>query len=188
MKTILFIVTAFAALLVSCKDDDHGNPREIKTESIMATSDTMWHYYCAEAQKVVGTGVEADNEIWAGKTNWDIAFKKYDIKINGGTSGAQNKGGLAIYNGNMSFEDILDLPSNPDFKVDHNMTETINGVETTVSKSEYKVVNLTDGEYTEAPIYILRGDTGEKYYKIDIVAHMLDETPGYIKFKVAQIK
>lgn len=177
-------------LMLSCEKDNSKDSEKTKAVTIFASADDVWHYYCGEAQKIVGTGVEADNHIWASKTNWDIAVQRYRIKTNGGTSSSQNKGGLAVYNGNSTFNDISKLTPDLDFKLDNTVEIPINGTSTLVSKSEYQVVNFTNEsmtEYDKAPIYILRGDTGSNYYKIVFTEYKMNENPGYVKFQIGRI-
>lgn len=190
MKKVFLFAAAFLSLLSCKKDNKYEDSKKINVVSIAATADDVWYYYCGEAQKIVGTGVEADNDAWASSTNWDIAVQKYRIKTNGGTSSAQNAGGLAIYNGEQLFDNISTLPSGLDFKMDRKAEEMINGAAMLVSRSEYQVVNFVEGsmtEYNKAPIYILRGDTGSNYYKIDFTSYDADKDSGSVEFRIAQI-
>lgn len=82
MRTKLFIsVFAIALVLFSCKKDEEKPSLVAQSKVIDATSQTEWVYFSFEKDTVVGVSDPANS------TDWDIAFRRYMIKTNGGKSG-----------------------------------------------------------------------------------------------------
>lgn len=89
-------VLCMALLLLSCGDDDNNEkpklPLNVKTVKEMQSNDFgTWHYFSFEKGVVVGTGStdpkKGDDAKWKARTDWDIAFNRYNIRTNGGVSG-----------------------------------------------------------------------------------------------------
>jgi hypothetical protein len=83
----------FSVSFVACSDDDDESPLAIEKEvEVEATAFDKWTYFSFKTGKVVGTsGVEETRE----EMDWDIAFHRYDIRTNSGTSGS-GKGGAYL--------------------------------------------------------------------------------------------
>ncbi len=115
MKKVNFLQTLWVLLALSigfgsCSDDDDPTPdpnnAEVKTVVINATAYDKWVYFSFEKDTIVGeSGVE---ETRSG-LDWDIAFHRYDLRLNCGASGT-GKGGT--YNaGAVDFNSITEAPS-----------------------------------------------------------------------------
>ncbi len=119
-----WIAVLFAALFIaSCSDDDNNEDPKIplgtKTVKELASKGfNTWRYYSFEKgfAEPVGIG-QADPESgddvkWAKRTDWDIAFNRYQIRTNGGASG-NGKGGTIIVKENATTTDFLSLKEAP---------------------------------------------------------------------------
>ncbi len=118
-----WIAVLFAALFIaSCSDDDDNEkkvPLDAKNVKELASKEfDIWRYYSFEKgfETPVGTGnadpAVGDDAKWAKRTDWDIAFCRYQIRTNGGASGS-GKGAVAITKENASINDFSDLKMAP---------------------------------------------------------------------------
>lgn len=98
-NSFYLLILAFAALIgfQSCDDDDDPAPlvnaivKEV--DDIDASGYTEWVYFSFEKGETVGTsGLE---ETRSG-TDWDIAFHRWDVRLNCGNSGSGQGGALLI--------------------------------------------------------------------------------------------
>lgn len=84
----LFIMLALATLVgfSSCKKDDDEPKPELKANevSITATDYGKWIYFSFDKKEIIGES--AVKELKEG-LDWDIAFNRYNIRLNGGKSG-----------------------------------------------------------------------------------------------------
>ena len=70
---------------------------------IDATSSERWVYFDLE------TGLEVDPEEPEDSVAWDLAFQRYEIRVNGGTSGSQDV--AVTWLEDVDFEDVTMAPS-----------------------------------------------------------------------------
>ena len=101
-KNLLLLFIAMGTLIgfQSCSDDDDDvQLKAIEKEvSIDATAYNEWVYFSFETGKEVGkAGVEEKKS----DLNWDIAFHRWDIRLNCGESGT-GKGGVILSEGNVA--------------------------------------------------------------------------------------
>ena len=99
MKLQFLVPAVMAGMMLfstSCKKDDTpdtpqaSSVKEVK--ELNASSQTEWTYFSfSEGKQVVVTNPRTSN-------NWDIAFNRYNVKTNGGTSGI---GGVEVVNTKM---------------------------------------------------------------------------------------
>lgn len=89
-KNRLFLPTLALVALVSfasCKKEEKDNPKPTLQENeveVKATDYGKWIYFSFEQNKTVGeSGIKETKE----GLDWDIAFNRYNIRLNGGTSG-----------------------------------------------------------------------------------------------------
>jgi hypothetical protein len=221
METRLFLTAAILSLsLVSCDKggDDPILPGATTEGYIDATASTTWHYYSFSEKKVVGSADESaeNNAVWAARTDWDIAVRRYNIRTNSGastTTGAQ--GGVYVFDaddtdefGNVdvttAFASVLNVPAAA-FAADRAfpsdmMTGGTTGGTSTVVRSEAVVVQVwrngnaaTGGyvmpaDYRSAPVCVFRSADGGNYYKVQFTQYKNDEAvTGHVKFYAAQI-
>jgi hypothetical protein len=83
----------FSVSFVACSDDDDESPLAIEKEvEIDATAYDKWVYFSFKTGAVVGTSAVDENR---DKLDWDIAFHRWDVRTNSGTSGS-GKGGAYL--------------------------------------------------------------------------------------------
>lgn len=68
---------------------DRETPDDVRTATIDASSETAWVYY----DLANGTVVDLTDDAAASSTAWQIAFRRYEIKLNGGSSGSSTVAG-----------------------------------------------------------------------------------------------
>ncbi len=93
---VALFLFATTLLGTSCEKDEPKKKRpEIFQHNIKDHS--KWYYYSFKTKQFVGTGdtdpAKGDDAKWAERTDWDIAFHRYDVRTNGGTSG-KGQGGI----------------------------------------------------------------------------------------------
>ncbi len=121
--TLLFAFTAFFAFQ-ACDDDDEPEPivNAIVNEvdDIDASAYDEWVYFSFEDGAIVGTS--AVEEKRAG-LDWDIAFHRWDIRLNCGTSGS-GQGGALKSTGNVAKTgwDALTVAPETGYAVDETIT------------------------------------------------------------------
>jgi len=109
MKLQFLVPAVMAGMMLfstSCKKDDTpdapqaSSVKEVK--ELNASSQTEWTYFSfSEGKQVVVTNPRTSN-------NWDIAFNRYNVKTNGGTSGI---GGVEVVNtGSKDFDAVTQYP------------------------------------------------------------------------------
>lgn len=86
MRNILLTALAVGALLVGCnkndkKENNQHSKAEVKEISINATAYDTWKYFSFTTGKEVNV-TDPKNDL-----SWDIAFKRYYVRLNGGASG-----------------------------------------------------------------------------------------------------
>ncbi len=89
--TLLFAFTAFFAFH-ACDDDDEPEPvvsAIVKEVDIDASAYDKWVYFSFEDGELVGT---SDVEEKKSGTDWDIAFHRWDVRLNCGESGSGQGG------------------------------------------------------------------------------------------------
>lgn len=96
MKTKYLLFATFIAVLSlsSCSDSSDDpvevNPQAVKTQSIDARDYSKWVYFSFSKGEVVTV---PDND-YQNNLDWDIAFHRNDVRLNGGLSG--NGAGAAL--------------------------------------------------------------------------------------------
>lgn len=106
--TLLMLGLVFMAMGSACKKDQPEEPElpiEVKEVSIDARDYAKWVYFSFEKGDVVE--IPADN--FAESLNWDIAFHRNDVRLNGGKSG-KGKGG-AINTGKKELAEVSEAPA-----------------------------------------------------------------------------
>lgn len=155
-----------------------------------ATSETDYVYFDFESQREVAPGTPGSSAAW------DIAFERFKIKVNGGTSGTGNVAVAALPNATFATLTTAppsgyasdDAPPVPDGGV------TDGGF---TAGSEGLIFHTGDGWYSYDPVnhvlaprpivYVVRSVEG-RYYKVQITGYYDQAgTPGYLGFRWAPI-
>lgn len=94
--TLLFALTAFVAFQ-SCEDEDEpeviANAIINEIDDIDASAYDQWVYFSFETGEIVGTsGLEEERS----GLDWDIAFHRWDVRLNCGISGSGQGGALLV--------------------------------------------------------------------------------------------
>jgi hypothetical protein len=107
---ILMLAIPLALGMIGCSDDDDGNnddtvgpgDSDAVTYTLDATSTTDFAYFSFSAgEEITVTDPASDS-------NWDMAFRRYEVKLNGGASGSAGVGALDL--GDVSFDDLTAIP------------------------------------------------------------------------------
>lgn len=184
--------------LAACGDDDNGNSDNggsdnggYKTVTLSRKTNygNDWIYYSLSQ----GKEVEVNEDSHATDLSWDLAFNRYNIRTNSGTSG--NGHGGAYDTGQTNFDAVLSVPSGAKFTVDVNdsITASFTGSGITQIASSLSPV-LADAIAFAGPppsytpnnhVYIVRTADG-RYAKLQVLGFYNDEgQSGYMNFKYA---
>lgn len=207
MKLQFLVPAVMAGMMLfstSCKKDDTpDNPQASSVKEVKelnASSQTEWTYFSfSEGKQVVVTNPRTSN-------NWDIAFNRYNVKTNGGTSGI---GGVEVVNtGSKDFDAVTQYPG-VGYQKDEEVTTYGRPKEgqttpTVITNSVNKAITGTvmnpdpKGFYNYTPpaqgsntphinltkyVYVLKTTKGE-YVKLQITEYTNKKNEnGYITFK-----
>ena len=201
MKKAFFSIAVAALTVASCsRDNDDSTPAQNQEQTnpnlkIVANLDasnmspTAWTYFSFETgQQVEVTNPETE-------LTWDIAFNRYNIRTNSGTSGA---GQVGVFNTlNTNFNAVTEIPSTASYTPDSivemqsihgTVRQSLNPVITgTVmdnnSTGWYNYTNM--GDYTLSQnVYIVKTLSG-KFVKLQLTSYKnsVNNTTGFITFK-----
>lgn len=137
-----------------------------KEITIDATSSEEWVYFSFVTGEY-GEIVEVNDP--ENSSDWDIAFQRFKIKTNSGTSTLTNGQGQGAYNTEMTFEEVTDVPQDVIYTVDEIMEEPMNpgafytgnpvignwyemGQGGIVSKNDTFILNYATGDYVKVQI------------------------------------
>ncbi|MFV0397220.1 MAG: HmuY family protein [Bacteroidales bacterium] len=203
MKALFLSLSIVLLALTSCsKNDPVEEPPAVTKEAyIDATSKTTWHYFSLSENKVVGTGeeTESDNQLWAARSDWDLAINRYSIRTNSGAATTvASKGGVYTFDAATVFSAVTAIPAGISFVADKAVTSEGMGGTTTMVKSAATVIVFKandDGSlvmppvYLQAPVYIFRTADGTEYFKVQFFQYQDEnKVTGHVKFYSAQIK
>jgi hypothetical protein len=181
VKIVIITLIILSPLFYKCKKD---NPSTItgKTFVVNASSQTNWVYFSFDKNDTVKISNPKNS------TDWDLAFKRFYIRSNGGLSGIGNAGAdstnLKNQNGFDSCKivsDTLNFSADKYMKV---MTYMGYGMDT-VNPVLYTWFNYSFTTFQLIPttmIFVVKTASG-KYAKVWIESYYndMDLTPGYIK-------
>lgn len=142
---MMFVALATMVGFSACSDDDDPVNAIEKEVSIDASSYTEWVYFSFEKGDVVGTSA-VDEERDA--MDWDIAFHRWDVRINGGESG-MGQGGALLSEGNVAktgWDALIKAPTEG-YKPDVKGTVSVGHTKPPVNTSKSLVI--TGGEITQ---------------------------------------
>ena len=207
MRRIFIAVMAIGAMVVlsGCSKDDSPEQStagiQVKNLDAASNDERIWTYFSFATGKVVSpTGAVEESK------EWDIAFHRFNIKTNSGTSG---KGNVAVAaTGIKDFEAVTKAPAQgyevdkivavesrpPAPEVTRSVNPVITGtVESKDPKGWYNYGQPQQGETTPhfnitKYVYVIRTLEG-KYVKIQLTDYTNDYgTSGYISFRYAFIE
>lgn len=194
MNLFKIAILAFGlAFFASCGDDDNSTSKPLnvtEVKNLDAKDYTQWVYYSFEKgfETPVGKG-EADPEKgddakWKERTDWDIAFHRYDIRTNSGTSG-KGKGGVI----KMEETDLASVTEAPETgyivdvlgKVMLPKHQFVDGAVCATTKGWAKYIH---GEgYNIKPFILVVKTANGKYAKIHVKNYLNEkDESGFISF------
>jgi hypothetical protein len=187
MKYILFVAIGFASIMLpGCKKDESGSNNQLneKTFVVNATKSSEWVYFSFEKDdtlKIVDRFTSTD---------WDLAFRRFYIRSNGGLSGPGNVGAdSTMLTGSDGFTAYKLVSDTAQFNSDINMrvmtfqgftNDTVNPVLYTWFNYDFAINQLVPSN----KIFVFRTAKG-KYAKLWFKSYYSDldgTTPGFIKF------
>ena len=185
-KFFLFIAI-FSSMLVQCKKDDEilSDATNDTTIVIDASSKTAWKYFSFEKGDTVAVSDPATS------LNWDIAFKREQIKTNGGKNGS---GQAAVFNsklnGQAGFDALKLVPDTSVFVQDDSTLTSDNkgGTNLQVLNSVLNLWTYAWYNYSQSKlsskndIYIVKTASG-KFAKLWIQSYYKNVTSGYYTIK-----
>ncbi|MBQ9470028.1 MAG: HmuY family protein [Bacteroidales bacterium] len=175
----LALLTLAAASSCEKKGKDDPQPSNQNTEyTVNASAYDAWVYYSLSNGEVVGTGdtSKASGYEWCQRTDWDLAFHRYDIRTNSGTSGHQ--GGICATKAT-TLADLTALPAAAQIALDTVQPGGGMGGGTATSQSALWAMKMAmdeNGVHTMPPtyepteVYIMRSADG-KLYKIQFTSY-----------------
>lgn len=183
----LSLLFALAGLFTSCeKDDDNVVPVEAVTITIDASDYTKWQYFSFEEGKIVGESAVEGNH---SGLDWDIAFHRYDFRLNGGKSGDGMAGAL-VSTGNVGaigWEDLVVAPESG-YAVD----DSISVLPSPAMPPTYVTVagskTITGGMTSENPTAIVFDMTTRSYSYTDQIFVVKTADGKYAKIWITDFK
>jgi len=193
-RYLLFLMTILmVSFFVSCSSDtDDSSTTEpdpntgIVQLTIDASSYTNWTYFNVSSGEIVSP-VEPENS-----TEWDLAFNRFKIKTNSGTSGIGDAGIIDL--GVQEFDSVASVPSNYYF-VDDSLA--INMGDSLASESHYSFNKLFYDWYSmegsppsitilsRDHIYSVKNASGSVYSKLQILDYYdpISSQSGFLTIK-----
>ncbi len=195
---IVIFLLATTLFVTSCEKDDEPKKAtkalEVKEKDI--TDYNKWYYFSFATGKFVGTGdtdpAKGDDAKWAKRTDWDIAFHRYDVRTNGGTSG---KGQGAILKlATTKYDDVTEVGKGS-FKKDemikdgiylgdpHKQVKTTSSINTTASNWIGFSHEDMAWKMSKRNIFVVKTADG-KYVKFQFINFLNEkDKSGYLSFK-----
>ena len=199
MKKVFFSIALAALTVASCSRDnddstpiqnqEQTNPNLKLVKDLDASNASEWKYFSFSSGAIVQvTNPSTD-------LTWDIAFSRYNIRTNSGTSGA---GQVGVFNTlNTNFNAVTEIPSTASYTPD-SMVE-MQSIRGTVRQSLNPVItgtvmdnnstgwyNYTNmGDYTLSQnVYIVKTLSG-KFVKLQLTSYKnsVNNTTRFITFK-----
>ncbi|MCK5776859.1 MAG: HmuY family protein [Bacteroidales bacterium] len=195
-KLVLVALVSLVMVAASCSKDDDVKPEEnvgsLKKGEVTLSRKTDygndWIYYSFKEAKEVAVA-EVDHET---SLDWDIAFNRYNVRTNGGESGA---GQAAVYDaGKVDFTSVLKAPTDG-YVIDDTIQivkaflgQSVEWMTSTGNDAFKGCVEMSYGSSgpsynTNDHIYVVKTADG-KYAKLWIKSYYNDNgVSGFINFK-----
>jgi hypothetical protein len=187
MRFILLITIGFASImLTNCKKDESGSNNQLheNTFVVKATKSSEWVYFSFEQNDTIKI-VDPFKS-----TDWDLAFRRFYIRSNGGLSGPGNAGAdSTMLTGSDGFSAYKMVSDTATYSSDINMrvmtfqgytNDTVNPVMYTWFNYDFILKQLVPSN----KIFVFRTAKG-KYAKLWFKSYYSDAdgtTSGFIKF------
>ncbi len=189
LTKFFFGVLLFSILfsLASCSSDssssdDGGNSGKIMID---ASNSETWVYYNVHDMKVVEVA-DPQNSL-----DWDIAFKRYQVKTNSGTSGSGNAGVLNLYDAN--YDEVLKAPKGYYCQDDSISITMVTEEHYSYNKEFYDWYNMAGGMppqmSSKGYTYVVRQADGQNYFKLKFESYYNPETEdsGFLTMDIAPL-
>jgi hypothetical protein len=187
MKFIYLSILACSLMFVGCKKSDTVTPVSSKTFTVIAKSETNWVYFSFDKNDtVVVTNASTSS-------NWDLAFRRFNIETNSGVSGKGQGGAFSSgLIGQTGFDQLLTVPDTAKFMPDDSImvAGAYGNLETIAANSIlsnwYNYDMTTNVLSSQNSIYIVKTASGN-YAKVWIENYYNPSDPnivtssGYIK-------
>lgn len=176
--------------------DDSGNTEETYANVVHEKSAEGWTHTTidsSDAEKWIylqlSTGAQTDVSDPATATNWDLAFRRFSILVNGGVSGPSNVE-IAHVEG-VSFESITQVPADTEFRTDVEGEPDERGqnpgLAFQIDETWYDYNGATHELTPRDRIYFIHASSGE-YYKLQFLDYYDQAgTSGFVQFKWQEI-
>lgn len=189
----LSLLTACGSLQDGKKDkDDKGGGDEHATflhekqgdgsyvTLVDARSESEWVYLDLEERREISADEAADSP------SWDLAFQRYRVRTNSGTSGSGGGGALSLAKG---FDAVSEAPDG-DYLVDDEESPGVDNDPAYAFHSGKGWYSYDLASHLLAPrelVYVLRSAEGN-YFKIEMLSYY-DEagSPGFLSFRWARL-
>ena len=125
LSSFLLAATVVAMLcstgiMTSCqKEKTEGEKKEEFT--LDATAYDKFYYFSLESGKLVKVGEgdatkDQDDTVWMKRSDWDIAFHRFEVRLNGGASGSENVEAADL--GVVDFDGVKQISADTKFERD----------------------------------------------------------------------
>lgn len=107
-------------IMTSCqKEKKEGEKKEEFT--LDATAYDKFYYFSLESGKLVKVGEgdatkDQDDTVWMKRSDWDIAFHRFEVRLNGGASGSENVEAADL--GVVDFDGVKQISADTKFERD----------------------------------------------------------------------
>jgi hypothetical protein len=149
---------------------------------VEAKDEVEWVYMHLE----LGTWVPAAEA--AGAAAWDLAFRRFHMKLNGGVSGGGDVA-VALLPG-AEFDDVVEVPADATFLTDQADANADGVPEYVMSIGDTRWYEYDVTTHVLTPkdmVYVVKGSTGS-YYKLQMLEYYdMAGTPGYPMFRWAPV-
>ncbi|GAB4569129.1 MAG: hypothetical protein Tsb0020_23120 [Haliangiales bacterium] len=149
---------------------------------VEAKSDDDWIYL--DLASAVGVARAADEPPPA-SASWDIALRRFHIKLNGGASGPGQA--ATAWLGEVGFDDIDQVPAGAEFVTDEADADGDGAPEYVMSTGETRWYDYNLMTHVLTPkqgTFVVRASTGATYYRFEIRSYYDDAgTAGYPRIR-----
>lgn len=116
MKKIFLLLLAVTGIVAACKKEDNKPVIQSQTFEINSTNSTKWKYFSFEKNDTITIADPMTS------TAWDLAFQRYRIKTNGGSSGIGLGSAASSFEKQQTgFDDLKNVSDTATFAVDQSI-------------------------------------------------------------------
>lgn len=201
-KKLLLSLISLAMMLTagtSCSNGKNESPIDDTTGtteiSLDATDKNYWHYYSISggATKFINKGLDAADDEWAARIDWDFAIQHRNVRTNGGTSTTKDaKGALYTFGSDVKYSSITSIPAGASFEEDKIIQFSMPPKTSSISTAVVAIMggDMSSVSFSKSPCYAIRSANGENLCKIEFTQYKHPETEksGHVKFNISEIK